>query len=651
MKKKHLLITLLWAASSMAAQTEQKVQFFPLNDIELLESPFKHAQELDKQYLLELDADRLLAPFLKEAGLAPKAEGYTNWEKSGLNGHIGGHYLSALSQMAAATGDKAICQRLDYMLSELKRVQEANGNGYIGGVPNSKALWEEIAQGNIKPSGFSLNGRWVPLYNIHKTYAGLRDVYLNTGNETAKEMLVKMTDWMLNIVKDLTDEQVQEMLKSEHGGLNETFADVADMTGDERYLQLAHRFSHKLILDPLLEQKDELTGKHANTQIPKVIGYKRIADIEHNDNWSEAARFFWENVVTKRSVCIGGNSTGEHFNATNDFSRMIKSTEGPETCNTYNMLRLSKMLYGTSGDKGYMDYYERALYNHILSTQNPHTGGLVYFTQMRPGHYRTYSQPHTSMWCCVGSGIENHSKYGEMIYAYDTESLYVNLFIPSRLQWEGKQTEIVQETDFPESPCTKLTINPRKRTSFTLKIRHPQWVRQENLEIRINGKAYPATTDPQGYVNIAKKWKRGDQVEVMLPMHVAVEQMPDHSPYYAYLYGPIVLAAKTTTDNQKGLFANDSRGGTWGSRKTGTLERDSYCRKSTGSVTQHIGTATRPTTYFPPVQPFQWQIHGFGSFLYRSRDPLHYLLASSHPERTGRNSAQDGTRRTRTSPA
>lgn len=560
MKRRYIIIALLWAASSLNAQTVSKVQFFPLNKVELLDSPFKHAQDLDKQYLLELNADRLLAPFLKEAELESKAEGYTNWEKSGLSGHIGGHYLSALSQMAAATGDTAIIQRLDYMLSELKRVQDANGNGYIGGVPNGKVLWKEIAQGNIKPSGFSLNGRWVPLYNIHKTYAGLRDVYLNTGNEMAKKMLVKMTDWMLDVVKGLSDEQLQDMLRSEHGGLNETFADVADITGDERYLQLAHRFSHQLILEPLLAHKDELTGKHANTQIPKVIGYKRIADIEHNDEWSEASRYFWENVVSKRSVCIGGNSTGEHFNATNDFSRMIKSTEGPETCNTYNMLRLSKMLYRTSADKTYMDYYERALYNHILSTQNPNTGGLVYFTQMRPGHYRTYSQPHTSMWCCVGSGIENHSKYGEMIYAYDAETLYVNLFIPSRLQWDEKDTEIVQETKFPESPYTKLTINPRKKKTFTLKVRHPKWVNDGEIAVRINGKSYAATTD-NGYISISKKWEKGDCVEITLPMHVTAEQLPDHSQYYAFLYGPIVLAAKTTTDNQKGLFANDSRGG------------------------------------------------------------------------------------------
>jgi len=386
-----------------------------------LDSPFKRAQDLDKKYLLDLDADRLLAPFLREAGLQKKAESYTNWENTGLDGHIGGHYVSALALMYASTGDEQIKNRLDYMISELKRCQDENGNGYIGGVPGGKAIWEEIAKGDIRASGFGLNNRWVPLYNIHKTYAGLRDAYLIAGNETAKDMLIKMTDWAIKLVSNLSEEQIQDMLRSEHGGLNETFADVAVITQNEKYLKLAHQFSHQLILNPLLAHEDKLTGLHANTQIPKVLGFKRIADIEGNESWSEASRFFWETVVEHRSVCIGGNSVREHFHPTNDFSSMITSNEGPETCNTYNMLRLSKMFYQTSLDKKYIDYYEKALYNHILSSQNPQTGGLVYFTQMRPGHYRVYSQPQTSMWCCVGSGIESHAKYGEMIYAHTSD--------------------------------------------------------------------------------------------------------------------------------------------------------------------------------------------------------------------------------------
>lgn len=561
MKKVYIIAGLVFSTLCMNAQLKKQVDYFSLQDVKLLDSPFKHAEDLDKQYLLELNADRLLSPFLREAGLATKADSYTNWENTGLDGHIGGHYLSALSLMYASTGDIQIRDRLNYMISELKRCQDANGNGYIGGVPGGKAIWEEIANGNIKAGGFDLNGKWVPLYNIHKTYAGLRDAYLYANNDTAKDMLIKMTDWAIKLVSKLSEEQIQDMLRSEHGGLNETFADVAAITGDEKYLKLAHQFSHQVILNPLLDHEDKLTGMHANTQIPKVLGFKRIADVEGNESWSEASRFFWETVVENRSVSIGGNSVGEHFNPSNDFSRVIKSIEGPETCNTYNMLRLSKMLYQTSKDEKYMDYYERALYNHILSTQNPEQGGFVYFTQMRPGHYRVYSQPQTSFWCCVGSGIENHAKYGEMIYAHTDNELYVNLFIPSRLNWDAKKTEIIQENTFPDQARTQLIINPEKTTNFTLQLRYPAWVEKGTLKITINGKDYPVSQESADYVQIARKWKKGDKVVMEMPMQLKVEQLPDNSNYYSILYGPIVLAAKTGHEDLAGLFADDSRGG------------------------------------------------------------------------------------------
>lgn len=543
-----------------AQETTPKIKYFDLKDITLLDSPFKRAQDLDKKYLLDLDADRLLAPFLREAGLQKKAESYTNWENTGLDGHIGGHYVSALALMYASTGDEQIKNRLDYMISELKRCQDENGNGYIGGVPGGKAIWDEIAKGDIRASGFGLNNRWVPLYNIHKTYAGLRDAYLIAGNETAKDMLIKMTDWAIKLVSNLSEEQIQDMLRSEHGGLNETFADVAVITQNEKYLKLAHQFSHQLILNPLLAHEDKLTGLHANTQIPKVLGFKRIADIEGNESWSEASRFFWETVVEHRSVCIGGNSVREHFHPTNDFSSMITSNEGPETCNTYNMLRLSKMFYQTSLDKKYIDYYEKALYNHILSSQNPQTGGLVYFTQMRPGHYRVYSQPQTSMWCCVGSGIESHAKYGEMIYAHTDDALYVNLFIPSSLNWKEKNVEIIQDNKFPDESKTEITVNPKKKSVFTVYVRYPSWVEKGTIKIRLNGKTYSAS-EKDGYISIKRTWQKGDHISVELPMTIVAEQLPDKSNYYSFRYGPIVLAAKTGQEDMTGLFADDSRGG------------------------------------------------------------------------------------------
>lgn len=550
---------LLLSVAPATAQLEKRIACFPVGDVRLTESPFKHAQEMDICYLLGLDPDRLLAPYRKEAGLTPKAPNYGNWENSGLDGHIGGHYLSALSYMYAATGDTEIKARLDYMLDELQTCQEAAGDGYLCGVPGGRAVWEEIARGNIRASRFDLNGKWVPLYNIHKTFAGLRDACLQTGSSQARTMLVKLTDWWLDLVSQLSDDQIQEMLTSEHGGLNEVFADVAAITGDEKHLQLARRFSHQEILQPLLRHEDRLTGMHANTQIPKVIGFKRIADVEGNREWDEAADFFWKSVVENRTISIGGNSVREHFNPTDDFSSMLNSEQGPETCNTYNMLRLTKMLYETSGDPHYADYYERALYNHILSTVNPVQGGFVYFTPMRSGHYRVYSQPQTSFWCCVGSGLENHARYGEMIYGHSDDTLYVNLFIPSVLQW-GK-SEIEQQTAFPEEEGTTLVIRRQKsRRNFTLRFRLPEWVDEKEVQLSVNGTPQPVKVI-DGYVSLTRTWSQGDKAQMHLPMHLQAVALPDGSDNYSFLYGPVVLAAQMGKQEQAGLFADDSRGG------------------------------------------------------------------------------------------
>ncbi|GEJ43947.1 glycoside hydrolase family 127 protein [Chryseobacterium sp. ON_d1] len=556
-----LSVFLLCFAAFTSAQVKEKIHYFPLGTVKLSESVFNKAMMADRQYLMALEPDRLLAPYLKEAGLKPKADNYPNWENTGLDGHIGGHYISALSLMYASTGDSAIKQRIDYMISELERCQKASPDGYISGIPDGKKIWKEIKQGNIRASGFGLNDRWVPLYNIHKLYSGLRDAYWYAKSEKAKTMLIRLTDWMMNEVSDLSDEQIQDMLRSEHGGLNEVFADVYDITHDQKYLKLAHRFSHQAILNPLLAGEDKLTGLHANTQIPKVIGYKRIADLENNASWSNAADFFWHNITEKRSSVIGGNSVSEHFNPVNDFSSMIKSIEGPETCNTYNMLKLTKELYATLPESYYIDYYEKALYNHILSTENHDQGGFVYFTPMRPGHYRVYSQPQTSFWCCVGSGMENHAKYGEMIYARSDKDLYVNLFIPSTLTWKQQKVVLRQVNNFPEAPETTLIFDAAGKSEFDLKLRCPEWTTPSEVKILVNGKQEKVQRGSDGYFTLTKKWKKGDVVKMTLPMHLSAEQLPDHSNYYAFKYGPVVLAAKYGTENQQGLLADDSRGG------------------------------------------------------------------------------------------
>ena len=579
MKTTSFILALIISISIGKAQTNHQVSYFSLQDVKLLSSPFLQAQQTDLHYILALDPDRLSAPFLREAGLTPKAPSYTNWENTGLDGHIGGHYLSALSMMYAATGDTAIYHRLNYMLNELHRAQQAVGTGFIGGTPGSLQLWKEIKAGDIRAGGFSLNGKWVPLYNIHKTYAGLRDAYLYAHSDLARQMLIDLTDWMIDITSGLSDSQMQDMLRSEHGGLNETFADVAEITGDKKYLKLARRFSHKVILDPLIKNEDRLNGMHANTQIPKVIGYKRVAEVSKNDKdwnhaaeWDHAARFFWNTVVNHRSVCIGGNSVREHFHPSDNFTSMLNDVQGPETCNTYNMLRLTKMLYQNSGDVDnsnkpdprYVDYYERALYNHILSSQEPDKGGFVYFTPMRPGHYRVYSQPETSMWCCVGSGLENHTKYGEFIYAHRQDTLYVNLFIPSQLNWKEQGVTLTQETLFPDDGKVTLRIDKASKKKLTLMIRIPGWAgSSKDYAITINGqkKKYAIRPGVSTYLPIHRKWKKGDVITFNLPMEVSLEQIPDKKDYYAFLYGPIVLAASTGTEHLDGIYADDSRGG------------------------------------------------------------------------------------------
>ena len=453
------------------------MQSFTLQNVKLTEGVFKNAQDVDLKYILALNPDKLLAPYWIDAGLPLKAERYGNWESSGLDGHIGGHYLSALAMMYESTGDAELKKRLDYMVNELALCQAKNGDGYVGGVPNGKVFWERIHKGDIDGSGFGLNNTWVPLYNIHKLFAGLRDAYEYAGNEQAKKVLIGLGDWFIELIKPLSDEQIQQILRTEHGGINETFADLYIITKDKKYLNAAQRLSHQNLLKPLIEKQDKLTGLHANTQIPKVIGFEKIASLTKNTEWSVAAQYFWKNVAQTRSVAFGGNSVLEHFNPTNDFKKMLESNQGPETCNSYNMLRLSKALFLDNNDISYLDFYERTLYNHILSSQHPEKGGFVYFTPIRPNHYRVYSQPETSMWCCVGSGLENHTKYAELIYSHSDKDLYVNLFIPSEINWKEKGLQLIQKTDFPFKNTSELVLKLSKKQAFPLNIRYPKWLK------------------------------------------------------------------------------------------------------------------------------------------------------------------------------
>ncbi|MBK8946126.1 MAG: glycoside hydrolase family 127 protein [Ignavibacteriae bacterium] len=567
------LALLISISSILKSQEKLYPNLFPLQDVTLLEGPFQRARDLNIKVLLEYNVDRLLAPYRKEAGLKLKAPCYPNWD--GLDGHVGGHYLSAMAMNYAATRNLDCKQRMEYMLAELKICQDSNainnpewGINYIGGMPNSKEIWN-----NLKNGDFTVyKSSWAPLYNLHKMFAGLRDAWLYTGNEISKEMFLKFCDWAINITLELSDEQMQIMLDSEHGGMNEVFADAYQITNDVKYIKAAKRFSHNKFLDPLSQKIDNLDNAHANTQIPKFIGFQRIAEITGDKKFADASSYFWETVTKNRTLVFGGNSRKEHFPTVKASKDYIIDIDGPESCNSYNMLKLTEDLFRSYKSAKYIDYYERTLYNHILSTQHPEHGGYVYFTPARPKHYRVYSAPNEAMWCCVGTGMENHGKYNQLIYTHHNDSLFVNLFIASELDWKEKQIKIKQETNFPYEEKTKLIITEGS-SKFKLMIRYPSWVKEGELKVLINGETFPVTASSSSYFAIERLWNIGDTLEIFLPMHNSIESLPNISEYIAFLHGPILLGAKTGTEDLAGLIADDGRWSQYASGKRLPLDK------------------------------------------------------------------------------
>ena len=551
---------MLLMAGSMQAQDRLYADEFPLGDVTLLDGPLKKARDLDIQVLLKYDNDRLLAPFLKEAGLTPKGELYPNW--AGLDGHVGGHYLTALA-MNAATGSEACRERMEYWISELQRCADANaknhpewGKGYVGGVPGSDRIWSNYKKGNFGP----YSGAWVPYYNLHKMYAGLRDCWVYCGNEQAKKLFLDFCDWAIDLTSGLTDEQVERTLHTEHGGMNEVLADAYAITGDKKYLDVAKRFSHKRLLLPLEQRQDCLDNMHANTQVPKVVGFERISELSGDEAYHNAASFFWDIVTGERTLAFGGNSRREHFPSKEACKDFVEDIDGPETCNTNNMLKLSEELHRRNPEARYADFYELATFNHILSSQHPEHGGYVYFTSARPRHYRNYSAPNEAMWCCVGTGMENHGKYGQFVYTHKGDNLFVNLFVSTELNWKERGIVLRQETGFPYTENSKITIAQGKG-KFTLQVRYPGWVKPGEFDVKVNGKPVSIVTGPSSYVAISRQWKKGDVVEMTFPMHNSIKYLPNLPQYIALMHGPIMLAMKTGTEDLVRLIADDSRFG------------------------------------------------------------------------------------------
>ena len=557
---------MLLTAGSIQAQDRLYCDEFPLGDVTLLDGPLKKARDLNIKTLLQYDCDRLLAPYLKEAGLTPKAKSYPNWD--GLDGHVGGHYLTAMA-INAATGDKACRERMEYFISELQACADANaknhpewGKGYVGGVPGSDRIWSNYKKGDFG----AYSGAWVPYYNIHKLYAGLRDAWVYCGNEQAKQLFLGFCDWAIDLTAGLSDAQVERTLHTEHGGMNEVLADAYAITGDKKYLDAAKRFSHHRLLVPLSQRQDCLDNMHANTQVPKVVGFERIAELSGDETYHNASIYFWDIVTGERSLAFGGNSRREHFPSKEACMDFINDIDGPETCNTNNMLKLTEELHRRNPEARFADYYELATFNHILSSQHPEHGGYVYFTPARPRHYRNYSAPNEAMWCCVGTGMENHGKFGPFIYTHVGDALYVNLFVASELNWREKGLTLRQETAFPYAETSRITITSGKG-EFPLQVRYPGWVKPSSFEVKVNGQPVQIITGPSSYITINRKWKKGDIIDITFPMHNSIKYLPNEPQYIAMMHGPIMLAAKTGTEDLAHLIADDSRFGQYASGK------------------------------------------------------------------------------------
>lgn len=514
---------------------------FAMTEVRLLDSPFHDAMERDEKYLLDLDADRFLHTFRLNVGLPSSAKPFGGWEepKCELRGHSLGHYLSALSLMYASTGDEHFKQRADYIVAELAKCQAGSVSagfhaGYLSAFPES--FIDRVEQGQRV---------WAPWYTLHKIMAGLLDVNQHCGNAQALEVLTNMADWVQFRVDHLPPAQMQQSLKTEHGGMNEVLANLSAVTGNTNYLRIAEAFNQQVFFAPLARGEDKLDRLHANTQIPKVIGATREYELTGDPQFLTVANTFWDAVALHRSYVIGGDSDHEHFFPTNDFAQHL-SPDTAETCNTYNMLKLTRELFALEPSAAKMDFYERGLYNHILASQDPATGMFVYLMSLKPGHFKTYSTPENSFWCCVGTGMENHSKYGDTIYFHDADSLYVNLFIASELSWPEKGLVVRQETKFPESDTTLLNFKTTTSPHLALKIRWPAWV--EKISVRVNGKQQKISGAPGSYVSLDRQWHDGDKVEIHLPMTLRTEPLPGSSNMVALLYGPIVLAGELGTN-------------------------------------------------------------------------------------------------------
>ncbi len=540
----------------------------PLSAVRLTGGPLKHAQDLDREYLLKLEPDRMLAYFRVRAGLEPKAKGYGGWDGDGKNltGHILGHYLSALSLMWAATGDDRFKERADYIVKELGVVQKANGNGYLGALANGKERFAEVAKGDIRSGGFDLNGLWSPWYVLHKDFAGLRDAYRFTGNQTALELEFNFAKWAESVLAKLDDAQIQKMLNTEFGGMNEVLVQLYGDTGDVRWLDLSRRFEHRAVIEPLKRHQDRLAGLHGNTQVPKLLGSLERFALTGDPGDGFAAGFFWDTVVQHHTYATGGHGKDEYFGEPDKLSNRVDGRTA-ETCNVYNMLKLTRRLFALRPDPWYAEFHERALFNHILASIDPEDGRFCYMVPVGRGVRHEYQDMFDGFTCCVGSGMESHALQGDGIF-YEAAGLpakrervgsapgdtgegmtqqarpprlWVNLYVPCTAEWKSAGVRLTMETEFPEGEVATLKLAMASPKSFTLCVRRPAWA-TTGFAVKVDGEDQPNLPRPLSFVELSREWKNGDLVEVLMPKALRLERLPDNPRRAAILWGPLVLA-------------------------------------------------------------------------------------------------------------
>ena len=531
----------------------------PLTAVRLTGGPLKHAQDLDAKYLLELEPDRMLAYYRQRAGLGPKAQPYGGWDGDGRNltGHIAGHYLSAVSLMWAATDDARFKQRADYIVSELKIVQDKQGDGYLSALARGREAFAELAQGNIRSASFDLNGLWSPWYTLHKTFAGLRDAYRHAGNSTALDVETRFATWAETVLSPLTDGQLQEMLNTEFGGMNEVLADLYADTGDRRWLTLSHKFDHRAVLDPLTRGDDRLAGLHGNTQVPKVLGAAVRYGYTGDRDDRSAASFFWDRVVEHHTFATGGHGKDEYFREPDRLSTIVDGRTA-ETCNVYNMLKLTRRLFALQPDVRYAEFQERALFNHILGSIDSGDGAMCYMVPVGRFARREYQDMSRSFTCCVGSGLESHALHGLGIYYESGDRLWVNLYAPSRATWAAAGVQLQMNTTFPEGDTADVRLTLSSPKAFTIALRRPSWA-AEGFTVRVNGAAVKNLPNPGSYVELQRTWTTGDVVALRLPKTLRLDLTPDTRRTAAILWGPLVLAGDLGPEPPRGSARGTTR--------------------------------------------------------------------------------------------